>query len=97
MKPKSSFDEVSCVKKFPKSEELSPSSKATLNNNIAPSFEKKRAPAVFKPTKDITQKMMDDWIAGCLKMLKQSKFKNIESKSCIIESTEEKEEHEIIF
>ena len=37
---------------------------------------KKKLPAVFKPTKDLTQKMMDDWIAGCLKMLEKPEIKS---------------------
>jgi len=50
---------------------------------------KKKAPAKFKPTKDITQKMMDDWIAGCLKMLDQSKLKEYSPTNDVIISVKE--------
>jgi len=70
--------------------DLSPSCKATKKDNTGALTLKKKAPAKFKPTKDITQKMMDDWIAGCLKMLEQSKLKECSPKNGFIKSVEEK-------
>ena len=45
------------------------------DNTVSPPM-KKKLPAVFKPTKDLTQKMMDDWIAGCVKMLEKPEIKS---------------------
>merc|ERR1719431_1389973 len=69
--------------------DLSPSCKATKKDNIGALTLKKKTPAKFKPTKDITQKMMDDWIAGCLKMLEQSKLKECSPQNGFIKSVEE--------
>jgi len=67
----------------------SPPCKATNKDNTESLPLKKKVAAKFKPTKDITQKMMDDWIAGCLKMLEQTKLKECNSKNGVIESVEE--------
>ena len=50
---------------------------------------KKRVSAVFQPTESITQQMMDDWIAGCLEMLAQSKLNKCKFDKNIFEATDE--------
>jgi len=68
---------------------LSPSCKEIIKDNTNSLPLKKKVPALFKPTKDITQKMMDDWIAGCLKMLEQTKLKEYSSENDFVKSVEE--------
>ena len=50
---------------------------------------KKRVSAVFQPTESITQQMMDDWIAGCLEMLAQSKLNKCKFVKNIFEANDE--------
>lgn len=50
---------------------------------------KKRVWPVFQPTESITQQMMDDWIAGCLEMLAQSKLNKCKFDKNIFEANDE--------